>query len=41
MHSLLIFLVTYFVFAYSLMDRYGRNTDMWGYSMCMFFSVMI
>ena len=41
MYSLLIFLVTYFVFAYSIMDRYGRNTDMWGFSMCMFFSVMI
>ena len=40
-HSLLIFLITYYVFGYTIMDRYGRNTDMWGYSMWMFFSVMI
>ena len=40
LHSLYIFLITYFVFAYSIMDKDGRNTDMWGFSLCMFFSVM-
>jgi len=41
LHSLMAFLVTYFVFQTLIMDEEGKNSDLWSYSVCLFFSTII
>ena len=40
-HSVLIFFGTYFVYLNSVFDEHGKSSDLWSFSVCMFFSIIL
>ena len=41
LHSLMVSLVTCITFDYLIMDKDGKNSDMWSFSAAMFFSIIL
>lgn len=40
-HSFIVFIITYVVFERGILEEDGYNTDLWGFSVCMFFSIIV
>jgi len=40
-HSLIIFLGTYFIFKTTILDKDGKNAGLWSFSVTMFFSIIL